>query len=78
MELISLLCFGGRKSLEPEVFEIFMRYITGSGSSPATKHFSPFPDFEVDKTPVVRSFLLQQLLTIRYRVIVIRVIVNLD
>ncbi|XP_031561517.1 E3 ubiquitin-protein ligase RNF213-like [Actinia tenebrosa] len=67
MELISLLCFGSeaqRKSLDPEVFEISMRYITGTSSSQATKSFSPFPDFEVDKTPIVRSFLLQQLLTI--------------
>ncbi|KAK3715936.1 hypothetical protein QZH41_016501 [Actinostola sp. cb2023] len=66
MELIALLCFGGKDhktKLDPEVFDIFMRYITGSGSS-ETKCFSPFPDFKVDKTPVVRSFLLQQLLTI--------------
>ncbi|KXJ15388.1 E3 ubiquitin-protein ligase RNF213 [Exaiptasia diaphana] len=51
-------------TLDPDVFDIFMRYITGSSSS-QTKSFSPFPDFEVDETPVVRSFLLQQLLTTR-------------
>jgi len=66
MELTALLCFGDKKStLDPDMFDIFMRYITGSGSS-QTKNFSPFPDFEVDKTPIIRSFLLQQLLTGRY------------
>ena len=64
MELVSLFCFGahaGDVGLDPELFAMFMSYVT-EGSSSKTKDFSPFPEHGIDATPVVRSFLLQQLL----------------
>jgi len=41
-----------------------MQYVIVQEST-KTKDFSPFPDFQIDPTPVVRSFLLQQLLRSR-------------
>lgn len=61
MELVSLFCFGGNAGrIDPELFTLFMSYVI-KGSS-RTKDFSPFPEHGIDATPVVRSFLLQQLL----------------
>ncbi len=46
-----------------EVVEFLLNYVTLRGEEPRTVDFSPFPDEEsVDRSPVVRSFLLQQLL----------------
>ena len=64
MELVSLFCFGanaGDGGMDPELFAMFMSYVI-EGSSSKTKDFSPFPEHGIDATPVVRSFLLQQLL----------------
>lgn len=61
MELVSLFCFGANAGrIDPELFTLFMSYVI-KGSS-RTKDFSPFPEHGIDATPVVRSFLLQQLL----------------
>ena len=58
-----MFCFGsmsGGHSMDPELFAMFMGYVINARSQ--TKNFSPFPEHGVDATPVVRSFLLQQLL----------------
>ncbi|XP_022806306.1 E3 ubiquitin-protein ligase RNF213-like [Stylophora pistillata] len=63
MEIVSLFCFGDDvRNLDPDVFEMLMRYVTGTKSAGATRAFSPFPEFGTDSSPVVRSFLLQQLI----------------
>ena len=66
MELVSVFCFGDSvsKDLEKEAITLLMRYVIGHQST-QTKDFSPFPDYAIDPTPVVRSFLLQQLLRSR-------------
>ncbi|KAJ7339378.1 hypothetical protein OS493_005772 [Desmophyllum pertusum] len=61
MELVSILCFGDSKDLEEDALSLLMRFVIGHQST-QTKDFSPFPDYGIDPTPVVRSFLLQQLL----------------
>nr|XP_058970756.1 E3 ubiquitin-protein ligase rnf213-alpha-like [Pocillopora verrucosa] len=63
MELVSTFSFGDSvsKDLEKEAITLLMRYVIGHQST-QTKDFSPFPDYAIDPTPVVRSFLLQQLL----------------
>ena len=63
MELVSIFCFGDSmsKDLEQEAITLLMHYVIGHKST-ETKDFSPFPDYAIDPTPVVRSFLLQQLL----------------
>ena len=63
MELVSLFCFGAKAGdgvMDPELFTMFMSYVIKASSK--TKDFSPFPEHGIDATPVVRSFLLQQLL----------------
>ena len=68
MELVSLFCFGaedGEGVMDPELFNMFMSYVIEAASS-KTKDFSPFPEHGIDATPVVRSFLLQQLLRTRW------------
>ena len=68
MELVSLFCFGtegGESVMDPELFNVFMSYVIEPARS-KTKDFSPFPEHGIDATPVVRSFLLQQLLRTRY------------
>ena len=52
--------------LDPEVFEMLMRFVTGAQSTRETKESLPFPEFGADSSPVVRSFLLQQLINYRY------------
>ncbi|XP_068694638.1 E3 ubiquitin-protein ligase rnf213-alpha-like [Montipora foliosa] len=61
MELVSLFCFGAESGvIDTELFSMFMSYVLQASSK--TKAFSPFPEHGIDATPVVRSFLLQQLL----------------
>ncbi|XP_078382607.1 E3 ubiquitin-protein ligase rnf213-alpha-like isoform X3 [Oculina patagonica] len=63
MEIVSVFCFGEDvRFLDPEVFEMLMRFVTGTQSTRETREFSPFPEFGADSSPVVRSFLLQQLI----------------
>lgn len=67
MELVSLFCFGAKAGdgvMDPELFAMFMSYVIEASSK--TKDFSPFPEHGIDATPVVRSFLLQQLLRTGY------------
>ena len=65
MELVSLFCFGeSGQAVEPALFGILMSYVIHARAK--TKDFSPFPEHGVDATPVVRSFLLQQLLRSRW------------
>ena len=65
MELVSLYCFGkSSRDLEKEALSHLMQYVVGHQTA-QTKGFSPFPDYGIDPTPVVRSFLLQQLLRSR-------------
>ena len=64
MEIVSVFCFGEDvRELDPDVFEMLMRFVTGSQSTCETREFSPFPEFGMDSSPVVRSFLLQQLIS---------------
>ncbi|XP_074628909.1 E3 ubiquitin-protein ligase rnf213-alpha-like isoform X2 [Acropora palmata] len=65
MELVALFCFGeSSEDLQEEALSHLMQYVIDQEST-QTKDFSPFPDFQIDPTPVVRSFLLQQLLRSR-------------
>ena len=67
MELVSLYCFG-EESLsmpEPELVQKFIQYVIKEGKE--TQDFSPFDGQAVDATPVVRSFILQQLLSNKER-----------
>ena len=66
MEIVSVFCFGEDvRNLDADVFEMLMRFVTTSQSTCETKEFSPFPEFGMDRSPVVRSFLLQQLINSR-------------
>ena len=66
MEIITVFCFGGDvPNLDPEVFEILMGYVTATQSAAETREFSPFPEFGADSSPMVRSFVLQQLINSR-------------
>ena len=61
-----MFCFGQDvRDLDADVFEMLMRFVTGSHPTRETKEFSPFPEFGMDSSPVVRSFLLQQLINSR-------------
>ena len=65
MELVSLFCFGAEAgTIDSELFSMFMSYVLQTTFK--TKAFSPFPEHGIDATPVVRSFLLQQLLRTGY------------
>ena len=65
MELVALFCFDESSyDLQEEALSHLMEYVIVQEST-QTKDFSPFPDFQIDPTPVVRSFLLQQLLRSR-------------
>ena len=62
MELVSLFSFGAEADegvMDPKLFDMFMSYVINNSK---TKDFSPFSEYGIDETPVVRSFLLQQLL----------------
>ena len=57
MKIVSLFCFGyGLRNLDPDVFEMLMRHVTGAHSASAIREFSPFPEFGADSSPVVKSF----------------------
>ncbi|XP_022797655.1 E3 ubiquitin-protein ligase rnf213-alpha-like isoform X3 [Stylophora pistillata] len=63
MEIIKVFCLGDDvHNLDADVFEMLMRYVTGTQSTFETREFSLFPEFGTDSSPVERSFLLQQLL----------------
>lgn len=65
MDIVSVFCFGeGIRHLDPKVFEMLMGYVFGTEFA-ETKQFSPIPGYGMDRSPVVRSFLLQQLINSR-------------
>ena len=65
MEVVSVFCLREDiRHLDPDVFEMLMSYVVGTGVA-GTKQFSPFPGFGMDSSPVIRSFLLQQLINSR-------------
>lgn len=62
MELVALHCFG-EESLRPpnpDLVQKFIGYVIKEDK--ATGDFTPFSNQGIDATPVVRSFILQQLL----------------
>ena len=61
MEAVSTFCFSSKSPLNnSEVIDLMMSYVTTEKQE--TKVMSPYPDYGVDPTPTVRSFLVQQLL----------------
>lgn len=62
MELVALYCFGdeSRQLPKPELVIKFIGYVIREDHK--TEDFTPFDDQAIDTTPVVRSFILQQLL----------------
>ena len=71
MELVSHFCFAreNETAVDPAVIELMMSYVTKeleTDSEEGTKQFSPFTEYGVDPSPVVRSYILQQLLRARY------------
>ena len=71
MEVVSNFCFAREEEtpIDQEIIELMMTYVTKelkSDSDEGTKQFSPFAEYGVDPIPVVRSYILQQLLRTRY------------
>ena len=62
MELVALYCFGeqSQKMPNPGLVEKFIIYVIKENKR--TGDFTPFDGQGIDSTPVVRSFILQQLL----------------
>ena len=62
MELVALYCFGeeSRQLPDHQLVKKFIGYVIKENNR--TKDFSPFDGQGIDTTPVVRSFILQQLL----------------
>ncbi|XP_028416584.1 E3 ubiquitin-protein ligase rnf213-alpha-like [Dendronephthya gigantea] len=64
VELVSLYCF--RKQLpEPDLVRKFINYVINDENK--TEAFTPFGGQGIDVTPVIRSYILQQLLAIKER-----------
>lgn len=63
MELVTEFCFvrDDSQEIDPNVMGRIMGYAFHSKGN-KTKEFSPADDFAIDPSPVVRSFILQQLL----------------
>ncbi|XP_065676806.1 E3 ubiquitin-protein ligase rnf213-alpha-like isoform X4 [Hydra vulgaris] len=64
-EVVAEFCFSRKDfdRVDTNVIENILNYVF---SSETTKVFSPIPDYALDPTPVIRSFLLQQLLQRSY------------
>eukprot|EP00795_Rhopilema_esculentum_P010371 gene10371-19073_t len=61
MEAVSIFCFSSENAVRnEEIIEFMITLVTTAKHQ--TKQLSPFPDFGIDQTPTVRSFLIQQLL----------------
>ena len=62
MELVALYCFGeqSQQMPNPGLVEKFIGYVIKENKR--TGDFTPFDGQGIDSTPVVRSFILQQLL----------------
>ena len=64
MEVVSSLCFGQDCAPKPELIKMLMEIIF---TNDRTRNLTPFMDEQTDKTPTIRSPLLQLLLVYRYR-----------
>ncbi len=60
MEVVTTLCFGGDGMPEPELIKMLMDIIFTENDS--TCDLTPFTNTKGDKSPIVRSSLLQLLL----------------
>ena len=67
MELVSTYCFGEQWP-NPDLVRKFISYVINDKNE--TEDFTPFGGQGIDASPVVRSYLLQQLLSIRERYII--------
>ena len=59
IEVVSSLCFGGKVAPEPDLIKVLMDTIF---LEKETSELTPYVHQEPDKTPIIRSFLLQLLL----------------
>ena len=64
MELVSLYCFGEQLP-NPDLVRKFITYVIKDENQ--TEDLTPFDEQGIDITPVIRSFILQQLLQIKER-----------
>ncbi|XP_065676513.1 E3 ubiquitin-protein ligase rnf213-alpha-like isoform X2 [Hydra vulgaris] len=64
-EVVAEFCFS-RKDFDRVDTNVIKNILDYVFSSKTTKVFSPIPDYALDPTPVIRSFLLQQLLQRNY------------
>jgi hypothetical protein len=64
MELVSLYCFGEQLP-NPDLVRKFISYVIKDENS--TEDFTPFDGQGIDVCPVIRSYILQQLLAIKER-----------
>ena len=60
MEVVSSLCFGSGQTPEPDLIKMLMDTVLGDDNQ--TRELSPYDEPKRDKTPTIRSFLLQLLL----------------
>ena len=68
MEAVSTFLFSStNRAIKEDVIELMMSYVTTK--SRETKELTPFSDYKVDSTPTIRSFLVQQLLKVRWAAI---------
>ena len=64
MELVSLYCFGEQLP-NPDLVRKFISYVIKDENE--TEDFTPFDGQGIDVSPVIRSYILQQLLSIKER-----------
>ena len=67
MEVVTTLCFGGDSMPEPDLIKMLMDIVFTENDS--TRDLTPFKDVKGDKSPTVRSSLLQLLLEHKYKYI---------
>ena len=64
MSVVSVYCFGDDLP-QDELVKKFIAYVINDDKF--TEDFSPFDGHSIDVTPVIRSYILQQLLAIKGR-----------
>ena len=64
MELVSLYCFGEQLP-NPDLVQKFISYVIKDENK--TEDFTPFDGQGIDVSPVIRSYILQKLLSIKKR-----------
>ena len=64
MNVVSVYCFGDDLP-QDELVQKFMSYVIKDEN--VTEDFTPFNGHGIDVTPVIRSYILQQLLSIKKR-----------